>query len=326
MQLVEAAILFFVGLVAGVLVTVFDIYTVGAAAFFSRVSVWVLLNVLYGANVRDRRTAVLGAIPLNLGFVEMYYLTTTFTYAGMSRSLMVPLALLALVASLVTLLAWTAKNERNAYGLLLSAFVVVATLVSCVVTHGGIATLDVVCVVIMAYVLLFMRSKRFSLTLRQREPEQVPARSARMGEGHVDAPGSHGGDADRLASSPKRRPATRKASKGTGSDDHSRSRRSSGQGTSRRSTQAGRDTAAGRRDTASSDRRRGRGDAASARTSSGRGSTTQRPTKRTGGTVSSARVVRAREGASRVSSSSRRSASGARVSGSTSGRSTRRPR
>lgn len=344
MQLVEAAILFFVGLIAGVLVTTFDVYAVGSAAFSSRVALLVLASVLYGANVRDRRTAAWGSLWLNLGFVEMYYLTTSYTYAGLARSAMVPLALLALVGALVSVLAWTAKSERNLYGVLISAFLIVATLVACAITHDGPTVGDVVCVALSAYILFAMRPRRFALSQRRVEVAQVdnvpaPAdgvgvaeRARRSGrgrdEGHRDG-ANHG---ERLSSSPRRRPAGRRSAK-RASDGRTKpataeARRHPARGAGKPSPATAPKADKPRRPSRSGESAKSAKSAAKPRRSastarSGKGadartkasaSTSRRPTRRTGGPMPTTDVIHTRSGAgsSRQGQAAGRARSGSR--------------
>lgn len=332
MQLVEAAILFFVGLIAGVFMTIIDVYTVGSAALLSRVSLWILVNVLFGANMRHRRTAVLGAIPLNLGLIEMYYLTTSYTYAGLARSLMLPLALLSVVGALVALLAWTAKAERNLYGALISAFLMVGTLVAAVLTHDGPNAFDFVCVLLMAYVLFVMRPRRLALARGEREPASDVAPVADEGSDtrrearrrRRPRPTDRGERARRQASPAKAESHESRPSRGQGGSTSRDGRGSSPQG--RRSSQT---QARGKGSARKANRTRGdaRGassrPSASARTTSGetkspttRGtqtasrrsseqkattsnrssSTSRRPTRRTGGPLNTTRVVHTTNG------------------------------
>lgn len=163
MQLVEAVILLFAGMVPGVWVTLVDVYALGAPAFSTRIALWILLIVLFATNMRHRRQAAWGSAWLSLGCVESYYLSSAYTFEGMSRSTVGPLALLSVVAAGIAWLSWTAKRERGTFGLALKALVVVATLVACVATHDGLTALDAVCVLGIAFCLFLMRSRRIAL-------------------------------------------------------------------------------------------------------------------------------------------------------------------
>lgn len=163
MQLVEALILLFAGLAPGVWVTLVDVYAVGASAFSTRIALWMLLIVLVSTNLRHRRQAAWGSAWLSLGCVESYYLSSSYTFEGMSRSTVVPLALLSVVAAGVAWVSWTAKHERGTFGLALKALVLMVTLVACVATHDALNAFDIVCVALIAYCLFFMRSRRVAL-------------------------------------------------------------------------------------------------------------------------------------------------------------------
>lgn len=162
-QLVEAVILLFAGLVPGVWATLVDVYTLGATAFPTRIALLLLVVVLLSCNMRHRRQAAWGSAWLSLGCVESYYLSSAYTFEGMSRSAVVPLALLSVAAAGVSWVSWTAKHERGSFGLALKALVIVGTLVACVATHDGLSALDAVCTVGIAYCLFFMRSRRVAI-------------------------------------------------------------------------------------------------------------------------------------------------------------------
>lgn len=179
MQLVEAVILLFVGLVPGVWATLVDVYSLGAPAFSTRIALLLLLVVLLATNARYRRQATWASGWLSLGLVESYYLSSAYTFTGMSRSAVVPLALLSVAGAGVAWVSWTAKHERGTFGLALKALVLVATLVACVMTHGGLGLLDVVCTVAIAYCLFAMRSRRVALERHRPQPGELASTDAR---------------------------------------------------------------------------------------------------------------------------------------------------
>lgn len=173
MQLVEAVILLLLGMVPGVWMAFADVYAVGASAFSAHASVWIMLVVLLSCNARYRRQAVWCAIWLSLGYIETYYLCSSFTFAGLARSHVVPLALLGVVGGVVAAVGWAAKRERGIFGLALRALVVVGTLVACVATHDGISALDVFCTAVIVYTLFAMRSRRVAMVPHREEAGQV---------------------------------------------------------------------------------------------------------------------------------------------------------
>lgn len=154
MQLLEAIVMLLLGGIIGVLCTVFDVALVGSAVIFTRFTLWVLLNVVFATHVRNRWRATWWSIPLNLGLVESYLLCTSFSFVDVSRKLMVPIALLAIIAPLVVDVAWMVRHERrNLFGRLLGVvFVLVILGVSMAFSHG-LKVGNVVCALLC---LLFM--------------------------------------------------------------------------------------------------------------------------------------------------------------------------
>lgn len=182
LQLVEAVILLLVGMLPGVWMTLVDFYAQGASAFSAHVSVWLLLVLLLATNARYRRQAAWCAGWLSFGYIETYYLCSSYSFEGMARSVMAPLALLAVVGGVVASVGWAAKRERGALGLALKALVVVATLVACVATHDGISALDATCTVIIAYLLFIMRSRKVALVRHQPEAQVSASQESRSRE------------------------------------------------------------------------------------------------------------------------------------------------
>lgn len=298
-------------MVPGVWMTLADVYAVGASAFSAHVSLWLLMVMLLATNARYRRQASLGAAALSLGYIETYYLCSSFTFAGMARSTMAPLALLCVVGAVAASVGWAAKRERGLLGLALKALVVVATLVACVATHDGVAPLDVVCTLLIAYLLFLMRPRKVALERHRPTPEERAALS-RGADGRssreADVPSTRATPDPRpSAESGRKEPARRSAAgRRRSSGPAGQSRGEGGQRPSRRRP-AGAGTTASRRTSAS----RSEGTRPAPKAGDGRRPATKRnqsgavgagrartkdrsprPTRRTGGAVPEANRIR----------------------------------
>ncbi len=159
-----ALILFALGLLAGIAATVFDVLAFGTASFIAHVSLWVLVNAVFAAHVGSRKHAVLWAIPFNLGYIECYYLTTAATYEGYAKSLVAPMAAVALIAPLLSLALWTAKNERNIYGYFLTLLTVAGTLAMGYMVNGTVSIFDGVVCALTVLVIVVWPTRRFDVT------------------------------------------------------------------------------------------------------------------------------------------------------------------
>lgn len=157
MQLLQAISMLLLGATVGVLCTLFDVTVVGSSAFFTRFTLWVLINVVLATHVRNRWRAVWWSIPLNLGLVESYLLCTSFSFENVSRRLMFPFALLAVVAPLFVVVAWMARHDRrNLFGRLLGVlFVLVVLGISAAMSHG-LTVGNVVCVLLCMLLMFFI--------------------------------------------------------------------------------------------------------------------------------------------------------------------------
>lgn len=173
MVVAEAAALLFIGLFSGILATMFDVLCVGAASFISHFSLWVLLNALIAVHVESRTKAIWWAVPFNLGYIESYFITTVASYESFSKSLIVPLAVVAVISPLLTYGLWTAKREKNAYGQALSLLIVAGTLISSFVLNATLSIYAVVTSLLLAFVLLKMPVHRLKISRSTRIPSEA---------------------------------------------------------------------------------------------------------------------------------------------------------
>lgn len=160
----EILALLALGLLAGILATVFDVLVFGAASFVSHAILWVLLNVLLAVHVDGRIRAMLWSIPFSFGFIEFYYLTTSASYEGFPKSLAVPLAGMALLAPLIAYAAWTAKRRKNFYGRLLSLLIVGGSLGLSYYLNRSVTVYDGVVAAVIGLVLLALPVRRIKIS------------------------------------------------------------------------------------------------------------------------------------------------------------------
>ncbi len=175
MRIFEALVLFFLGLLLGLIAGLADVLAVGQAAFLAHGTLWILLNVALGSLVDERGKAVWWSIPLSLGFMESYFIATVASFESFVKSSVGPLALTALIAPLLTYAAWTAKEERNAYGYLLRICLAIGTVICDFFMNGSVTVFGIVVAVLVTLVLwLPLKRLRFSRFVPKRA-EEAPA-------------------------------------------------------------------------------------------------------------------------------------------------------
>ena len=163
MGIIEALVMFSLGLVFGLIAGLGDVLAIGQAAFLAHGTLWILLNVALGSFVDERSKAVWWSVPLSLGFMESYFIATVASFESFVKSSVAPLALTALLAPLLTYAAWTAKEERNIYGYLLRFSLTIGTLICDLIMNGSITVFGIVVAVLVTLVLwLPFRRVRFS--------------------------------------------------------------------------------------------------------------------------------------------------------------------
>lgn len=160
----EAFALLFLGLVAGILSTVFDVVVVGSGAFVAHFALWALLNALIAIHVESRLKAIWWAIPFNLGYIECYYLCTSATFEGYARSLMVPIAAMAIASPMLAYALWTAKRDRGLYGKVLSLLIAVGVVVAGYYLCGDFDPYTIVVSVVLLLILWFWPARRLRFT------------------------------------------------------------------------------------------------------------------------------------------------------------------
>ena len=211
MGFIEALVLLLIGVSVGILSTVFDVLVLGTASFVSHFALWVLLNALLAIHVESRLRAILWAIPFNLGYIESYFITTVASFESYQKSFLVPLAAVALIAPLLNYALWTAKNEKNAYGRVLSVAIVIGTLVSSYLVNGKLGIYDFVICAILAFVLLFMPVKRLKISRAvhprsEVDDQELATAMAGAGAGAMPAKKSRGSIFSRRRKDPKPEP------------------------------------------------------------------------------------------------------------------------
>ena len=160
MRIVEALVLFFLGLVFGLIAGLGDVLAIGQAAFLAHGTLWILLNVTLGSLVEERGKAIWWSIPLSLGFMECYFIATVASFESFVKSSVAPLAITALLAPLLTYAAWTAKEERNIFGYLLRICLAIGTIICDLSMNGSVTKFGIVVAVLVSLV-LWLPFKRF---------------------------------------------------------------------------------------------------------------------------------------------------------------------
>lgn len=164
MGVFEALVLLALGLLFGIVATVFDVLVFGVASFVSHISLWVLVNAIFSTHVGSRKNVILWSIPFNLGFIESYFLTTAATYEGYAKSLIVPLAAVALIGPLLSYALWTARQNHGIYGRVLAVMVVAGTLVSSYLINGALTAFDGVVCALVLLVILVLPTRTYDIT------------------------------------------------------------------------------------------------------------------------------------------------------------------
>lgn len=160
----ESIALLLLGVVVGIFTAMVDVYLVGSASFLTHMLIWVFLNVLIATHVENAGRAMWWSVPINLGFIESYYIATSAGYEGYPRSLMATFALLAVLAPILVYGLWWTKKSRNFYGWLLAACAVGGSLWVSHTINGEISVFAWVIAALSFALLTFIPTRKIKIT------------------------------------------------------------------------------------------------------------------------------------------------------------------
>ena len=149
------------GLIAGVLTRLADIYTQVLCSVFSELSVWILIGVVIVIFCDSRKIACLDVFLFCAGMLITYYIVAEYTDGVWGRDFVYGWAAFTLLTPVFAWFTWIAKGS-SIWGKLVSAGIIAVTLASSIILFDGPKFYDIIIVIILVFLLFKKKKSRSS--------------------------------------------------------------------------------------------------------------------------------------------------------------------
>lgn len=148
-------VMLLLGLVAGALTRLADIYTQVLCSVFSELSVWILIGVVIVLFCDSRKRACLDVFLFCAGMLVTYYLVAEYTQGVWGWRFVYSWAAFTLLTPVFAYFTWFVKLGGG-FGKIISAGIIVVTLLASMVMFEGPQFYDIIICLALAY-LLFIK-------------------------------------------------------------------------------------------------------------------------------------------------------------------------
>lgn len=155
-----APMLFFLlGAVLGTVSKLLDLYTSNLGNIFSQMSIWILLGTLIAIFSRTKGKAALNVFVFCIGMLITYYITAELTSSVYSMTFIYGWAAFSLCSPVFAWFTWMTR-EKGVFPKLISAGILLVTLLVSVVVFSGPRVYDIVILHALAYFLFVHKVHR----------------------------------------------------------------------------------------------------------------------------------------------------------------------
>lgn len=154
-------VMLLLGLIAGVLTRLADIYTQVLCSVFSELSVWILIGVVIVIFCDSRKRACLDVFLFCAGMLVTYYLVAEYTDGVWGRDFVYGWAAFTLLTPVFAWFTWIAKGS-SIWGKLVSAGIIAVTLAASIILFDGPKFYDIIIVIILVFLLFKKKKSRSS--------------------------------------------------------------------------------------------------------------------------------------------------------------------
>ena len=152
-QLLYAAGIALAGLMTGVAIKLFDLYTTNLGNLFSQVSVWILIGSVIAAYSSTPKRAAVNVFLFCAGMLATYYLTAEWTGQPYSFAFIYGWGIFSLFSPVFAFFTWYAKG-KTIVSRFLCVGILAVMLAAAVILFDGIRVSDLVIAALTAAVLL----------------------------------------------------------------------------------------------------------------------------------------------------------------------------
>lgn len=142
-----------VGLIAGIVIKLLDIYTTNLGNIFSQLSVWILICSAIAIYSSTSKRAAVNVFLFCVGMLGTYYLTAELTGSPYSFTFVCGWAVFSLFSPAFAFFTWYAKG-KSIVSRLLSLGIIIVMLIAAIVLFDRIRISDLIIAVLTAVVLL----------------------------------------------------------------------------------------------------------------------------------------------------------------------------
>lgn len=150
---VHTSVLFVLGLLAGIAIKLFDLYTPYLGDIFSQLSVWIFLGTVIAVYSSSPKRASVNVFFFCAGMLLTYYLTAELTSSSYSWTFIYGWAAFSCCSPVFAFLTWYAKG-KGWFAKLLSVGIVACMLAAAVILFDKIRIADLIFCIATLIVLL----------------------------------------------------------------------------------------------------------------------------------------------------------------------------
>ena len=150
--ILHTAIITCLGLMAGALIKLLDIYTTNLGNIFSQVSVWIFLCTLISVYSNSAIRAAVNVFGFCMGMLLTYYITAEMTASVYSLTFVYGWTIFALFSPLMGFCVWYSKG-KSWVSRIISIGIIIVMLVASIVLFDKIRVSDILFAVLTGFIL-----------------------------------------------------------------------------------------------------------------------------------------------------------------------------
>ena len=151
--------MFMLGLCAGILARLLDIYTQNLGEIFSQMVVWILLGTLISVYSATPKSAAANTLAFCLGMLITYYAVAALSHGVYDKSFIIGWTIFALCSPVLAGFTWMTK-QKGLLPKLISIGIVAVSVLSSVLLFDGFRIYDLLIDGCLIYVLFFAKVQR----------------------------------------------------------------------------------------------------------------------------------------------------------------------
>ncbi|MGN0293623.1 MAG: DUF6518 family protein [Lachnospiraceae bacterium] len=151
--------MFIIGLCAGILSRLLDIYTQNLGEIFSQMAAWILLGTLISIYSETSRRAAANTLTFCLGMLITYYAVAALSHGVYDKSFIIGWTIFALCSPVLAYFTWMTKS-KGVLPRLISIGIVAVSVLSSILLFDGFRIYDLLIDGCLIYVLFFVDVQR----------------------------------------------------------------------------------------------------------------------------------------------------------------------